>query len=100
MPKENRCKYTNMTTAPNFHATIKLQKQNTPITLVISWRDAPAYELAKHLMKSLRNSLHLPHAYNIDNSIHLIYYLCKIIKIWECVHSTQKICTLSLSMDL
>jgi hypothetical protein len=44
--KENSSKYTNMNpTAQNFHATIKLHKQNTPIGQIINWKNASAYEL-------------------------------------------------------
>jgi hypothetical protein len=57
---------------PNFHATIKLHKQNTPIRPIINWRNTPAYELAKYLTKTLHNYSHLLNTYNIQNSIHLI----------------------------
>jgi prephenate dehydratase len=50
--KEDKWKYTNMnSTAPNFHATIKLHKHNTPIRPIINWKNAPAYKLAKQLAK-------------------------------------------------
>jgi hypothetical protein len=65
-PKENRWKYMNMNP---LHATIKLHKQNISIRPIINWKNAPEYELAKHLTKILYSSLHLPHAYNTDNSI-------------------------------
>jgi hypothetical protein len=72
IPKERKWKYTNMNpTAPNLHATIKLHKQNKPIRPIINWKNAPAYELAKHLTKILHDSLHLPNTYNIQNSTHL-----------------------------
>jgi hypothetical protein len=45
--------------------------QNTPIRPIINWRNAPAYELAKYLTKTLHTCLHLPNIYNIQNSIHL-----------------------------
>jgi hypothetical protein len=32
----------------------------------------PPYELAKRLIKAVRNHLHLPYTYNIHNAIHLI----------------------------
>jgi hypothetical protein len=54
IPKENKWKYINMNpTAPKLHVTIKLHKENTPIRPIINWRNAPAYELAKHLTKIL-----------------------------------------------
>jgi hypothetical protein len=40
-------------TAPKFHATIKLHKENTPIRPIINWRNAPAYELAKTTNKNI-----------------------------------------------
>jgi hypothetical protein len=61
IPKENKCKYINMNqTAPNLHATIKLHKQNTPIRPIINWRNAPAYELAKHLTRTVHNAYAYP----------------------------------------
>jgi hypothetical protein len=58
--------------APNLHATIKPHKVNTPIRSIINWKNAPAYELAKHLAKTLHSYLHLLYTYNIRNSIHLM----------------------------
>jgi hypothetical protein len=73
IPREDRWKYTNINPkAPNLHATIKIRKQNTPIRPIIHWKNASAYELAKYLTKTLRNHLHLPYAFNIRNSVHLI----------------------------
>jgi hypothetical protein len=43
-------------TALNLHATIELHKGNTPIRPIIDWENAPAYELAKHLAKTLQSS--------------------------------------------
>jgi hypothetical protein len=44
---------TNMNpTAPNLHATMKLHKVNTHVRPVITWKNDPAYELAKHLTKT------------------------------------------------
>jgi hypothetical protein len=43
-----------------------------PIRPVINWKNAPAYELGKHLARTLRNHLHLPYTYNIQNSTQLI----------------------------
>jgi hypothetical protein len=72
IPKENKWKYINMNpTAPTLRATIKLQKQNTPIRPIINWRNAPAYELERHLTGILHDRLHLPNTYNIQNSTHL-----------------------------
>jgi hypothetical protein len=71
--KEDKWKYMNMNPiAPNLHATIKLHKHNTPVRPIINWKNPPAYELAKHLSKTLHSYLQLPHTYNVQNSIHLM----------------------------
>jgi hypothetical protein len=43
-----------------------------PIRPVINWRNAPTYELAKYLTKTLHSYLYLPYTYNIHNSIYVI----------------------------
>jgi hypothetical protein len=40
--------------------------------ILVNCKNAPAYELAKYLTRILQNNLHLPYAFNIRNSIHLI----------------------------
>ena len=78
--KEQKWKYTNMNPmAPNLHATIKLHKQNTPIRPIINWRNAPAYQIAILLSKTLHEYLQLPNTYNIRNSIQLMNDLHTII---------------------
>jgi hypothetical protein len=57
---------------PSLHATIKLRKPNAPIRSMINCKNAPAYELAKHLAKTLCNYLYLPYTYDIHNALHLI----------------------------
>jgi hypothetical protein len=37
--------------APSLHATIKLQKENTPIRPVVSWNNSLAYNTAKSAIK-------------------------------------------------
>jgi hypothetical protein len=60
--KEKVWKYTNTnTTAPSLHATIKLHKPNTPFGPIINWKNAPAYDLAKQLTKTLHSYLNLPY---------------------------------------
>jgi hypothetical protein len=54
------------------HVTIKLHKDNRPIRPIITWENAPSYELAKQLFRILNNYLQLPYTYNIQNSIHLM----------------------------
>jgi hypothetical protein len=58
--------------APNLYATIKLHKENKPIRPIINWKNAPAYEIAKQVSKTLHNYLQLPYTYNIQNSIQLM----------------------------
>jgi hypothetical protein len=59
-------------TAANLYETIKLHKPGMPIRPISNWKNALAYELAKHLTKTLYRFLHLPHRYNVHSSIHLI----------------------------
>jgi hypothetical protein len=58
--------------APNLYTTIKLHKDNKPIRQMINWKNAPVYELAKQISKTLHNYLQLPYTHNIRNSIHLM----------------------------
>jgi hypothetical protein len=70
---EHKWGYINMNTiAPNLYATIKLHKENKPIRPIINWKNAPVYELAKQLSKTLHNYLQLPYTHNIQNSIQLM----------------------------
>jgi hypothetical protein len=69
-------------TAPNLHATIKLHKHNTPLRPITNWKNAPAYELAKHIKTLLHNHINVQNVCNIQNSIHLITEL-KTIEINE-----------------
>jgi hypothetical protein len=48
-------------TASNLHATIKLHKQSTPIRPITSCKNAPAYELAKQLSKTLNSYIYHIH---------------------------------------
>jgi hypothetical protein len=75
-------------TTPSLHATIKLHKPNTPIRPIINWKNAPAYELEKHLTKTLHNYMNLPYPYNVCNSNHLMSEL-KAIEI----NNNMRICS-------
>jgi hypothetical protein len=55
--------------APNVQACIKLHRQNTSNRPIINSKNVPGYWLAKHVSKRLHNYLHLPNAYNVQNSI-------------------------------
>jgi hypothetical protein len=59
--KEHKWKYSNMKpTAPNLHTTTKLHKQNTPIRPVVNWRNSPAYNMAKFVTKTPKETLEPP----------------------------------------
>jgi hypothetical protein len=76
---------------PSPHATIKLHKPNTPIRPIINWKNAPAYELAKQLTRTLHNYLKLPYTYNVCNSNHLMAEL-KTIEL----NSVMRICSFDI----
>jgi hypothetical protein len=57
---------------PTLYATKKLHKPGTPIRPIINWKNAPAYELAKHIAKLLHDHLQLPYTYSIQDSKTLI----------------------------
>ena len=50
---------------PKLNIHIKTNKQNLPIRPVINNTQAPAYKLAKHMNKKLRQLLNLPNTYTI-----------------------------------
>ena len=53
--------------------------ENTnPIQLIVNWTNAPAYKLAKKLMKDLQKHIPLPYAFNVKNIIHLMKDLTNI----------------------
>jgi hypothetical protein len=47
--------------APNLYATIKLHKENKHIRPIINWKNAPAYEIAKQVSRTLHYYLQLPY---------------------------------------
>jgi hypothetical protein len=55
-----------------FYFYFSLHKENTPIRTIINWKNVPAYELAKQLLKILHSYPQLAHIYNVRNSIHLM----------------------------
>jgi hypothetical protein len=78
-------------TAPNLHATIKLHKQNTPIIPVVNWRNSPAYNMAKFVTKTLKETLNLLFTYNIKNSIQQINDLKNIT-----INENTRICSFDI----
>jgi hypothetical protein len=77
--------------APNFHTTIKLHKLSKSIRTTVNWKNAPTYELAKHLPKILHKNLYLQYTHNIHNSIHLFAYLQSIN-----VNKNARICSFDI----
>jgi hypothetical protein len=49
-----------------------------PIRPIINWKEAPAYRLAKQLVKNLETFIPLPRIFNIKNSVHLMNDLNEI----------------------
>jgi hypothetical protein len=91
--KNIKCKYRSMNpTAPNLHATIKLHKQNTPIRPLVKWRNSPAYNMAKLVTKTLKETLNLQFTYNIENSIQLINNLNNIP-----INKNTRICSFDIN---
>jgi len=50
---------------------MKLHKEDTPIRLIINWRNAPGYKMAKMLARKLTLYIPLPFAYNVRNTVQL-----------------------------
>jgi hypothetical protein len=63
---------------PNLKAQLKLHKIDIPIRPVINNRTAPAYKLAKHLTKMLKQYITLHNWYVITNSTNLAEDLTKL----------------------
>jgi hypothetical protein len=57
---------------PNYIWTNKLHKQNHPTCPTVNWCNAPGYELSKFTVKILSQTMRLPFAFNIKNSITLM----------------------------
>jgi hypothetical protein len=65
-------------TPPYIRGLIKLHKPGLPIRPIVNWTNAPAYKIAKILLKKCAAHIPLPYAYNIKNSTHLISDLNEI----------------------
>jgi hypothetical protein len=61
--------------APHIHGTIKLHKEGKPIRPIVNWKNSPGYKIATYLAKQLKNTIHLPNVFNIQNSEKLIHNL-------------------------
>jgi hypothetical protein len=68
-----RWKYINLKpTTPTIKGLIKIHREESPIQPIINWRNAPAYKLAKQLVRKLQSHIPLPNALNILNTTQLI----------------------------
>jgi len=57
---------------------VKIHKDDYLIKPVISWKNAPAYKVAKILTNKLLTYIPLPYTYNVKNTTHLINDLKEI----------------------
>jgi hypothetical protein len=77
--KDDIWKYTNLNpAAPNLSSQLKIHKTNTPIRPAVNWKKAPAYKVAKLLIKTLQQHFPLPNAYNVKSPTLLIRDLKEI----------------------
>lgn len=77
--------------APKVHGTVKLHKQEKPIRPLVTWKNCPAYKMAKHWNKILRETLQLPYTFNERNSNTSINALAE-----NKINETTKICSLDI----
>jgi len=77
--KSERWKYVNLNhTALTMRGLVKLHKEDTPIRLIMNWRNTPGYKLAQMLVRKLTSYIPLPFAYNIKNTVQLMNDLIEI----------------------
>jgi hypothetical protein len=63
-------KYLNLnSTAPSLRGLVKLHKENTPIRLLVNWKNAPGYKLTKTLAGTLTSYIPLPYIHNVKNTV-------------------------------
>jgi len=55
-------------TLPTIRGLVKIHKETAPIRPVINWKNAPAYKVAKVLVKKLKTYMPLPYALNVKNA--------------------------------
>jgi hypothetical protein len=65
-------------TPPTIRGLIKVHKEGSPVMPFINWTNAPAYKIAKLLVKKLEAFIPLPNVLNVRNSTHLITDLKEI----------------------
>jgi hypothetical protein len=77
--RHDKWKYTNMNPkAPYIFGNIKLHKVGKPIRPIVNWKNSPGYKLAIHVATLLKQTMRLPNAFNIQNSITLMNNLKQI----------------------
>jgi hypothetical protein len=79
IPPNHQWKYINLNpTPPTIRGLIKVHKERSPIRLIVNWTNAPAFKIAKLLVKKLETFILLPNTFNVRNSVHLITGLKEI----------------------
>jgi len=79
IPKDEKWKYINLNPeAPSIRGLVKIHKEDSPIGPIISWKNAPAYKLAKVLVEKHQTYIALLYTFNVKNTTHLIHDLFDI----------------------
>jgi len=73
IPKDKKHKYINLNPSiPTIRGLLKICKETAPVRLIINWKNAPGYKLAKVLIKILQTHIPLPYAFSVKNIACLI----------------------------
>jgi hypothetical protein len=73
IPKEERWKVINLNlTSPSIKGLIKMHKTEAPVRPIVNWKNAPAYKLARILVRKLQTYISLPYCFNVKNTTGLI----------------------------
>jgi hypothetical protein len=79
IPSNHQWKYINLNpTPPTIRGLIKVHKEGCPIRLIVNWTNAPAYKIAKLLVRKLEALIPVPNTFNVRNSARLITDLKEI----------------------
>jgi hypothetical protein len=79
MDINERWKYINLNpTTPTIRGLTKIHKMESPIHPIINWKNAPAYRLAKLLVRKFQSYIPLPYVFNVQNTIRIIEDLADI----------------------
>jgi hypothetical protein len=79
IPQDNKWTAINLNpTPPTIRGLIKLHKSELPIRPIVNWTNAPAYKMARIVIKKCASHIPLPHIFNIKNPTHLITDLNEI----------------------